>query len=46
MEITADIGKILENFPSDLTILFDALSESPIRFVSFLVFLAVGNEAA
>ena len=46
MQITADIGKILENVWSDLTFIFDVLSESPIRFVSFLVFLAVENVAS
>ena len=43
MQITADIGKILKNVQGDLTFLFDFLSESPICFVSFLVFLAVEN---
>ena len=43
MQITADIGKILKNVQGDLTFIFDVLSESPIRFVSFLVFLAVEN---
>ena len=43
MQITADIGKILKNVQDDLTFIFDVLSESPIRFVSFLVFLAVEN---
>ena len=46
MEITADIGKILENVPGDVTFILDVLSELPIHFVSFLVFLAVENEAA
>ena len=41
MQITADIGKILKNVQADLTFIFDVLSESPICFVSFLVFLAV-----
>ena len=43
MQITADIGKILKNVQDDPTFIFDVLSESPIRFVSFLVFLAVEN---
>ena len=46
MQITVDIGKTLENVWSDLTFIFDILSESPIRFVSFLVFLAVENVAS
>ena len=43
MQITADIGKTLKNVRHDLTFIFDVLSESPIRFVSFLIFLAVEN---
>ena len=43
MQTTADIGKILKNVQSDLTFIFDVLSESPIHFVSFLIFLAVEN---
>ena len=43
MQITADIGKLLKNVQGDLTFIFDVLSESLIRFVSFLVFLAVEN---
>ena len=43
MQLTADIGKILKNVKGDLIFIFDVLSESPIRFVSFLVFLAVEN---
>ena len=43
MQITADIGKILKNVQGDLTFIFDVLSESPIHFVLFLVFLAVEN---
>ena len=43
MQITADIGKIVENVQVDLTFIFDVLSESPICFVSFLVFLTVEN---
>ena len=43
MQITADIGKILKNVQADLTFIFDVLSESPICFVSFLVFLAAEN---
>ena len=46
MQVTADIGKILKNVPCDLTFIFDVLSESAIRFVSFLVFLAVENVAS
>ena len=40
MQITADIDKILKNFQADINFIFDALSESPISFISFLVFLA------
>ena len=43
MQITSDIDKTLKNVQRDLTFIFDVLSESPIRFVSFLVFLAVEN---
>ena len=43
MQITADIGKIVKNVQGDLTFIFDVLSESPICFVSFLVFLTVEN---
>ena len=43
MQITADISKILKNVQGDLTFIFDVLSESLIRFISFLVFLAVEN---
>ena len=43
MQITADIGKILKNVQGDLTFIFDVLSESPIHFVLFLVFLAAEN---
>ena len=43
MQITADIGKLLKNVQGDLTFIFDVLSESLIRFVSFFVFLAVEN---
>ena len=46
MQITADIGKIWENVQLDLTFIFDVLSEyisELIGFVSFLVFLALGN---
>ena len=43
MHITADIGKIVKNVQGDLTFIFDVLSESPICFVSFLVFLTVEN---
>ena len=43
MQITADIGKILKNIQGDLTFIVDVLSESPICFVSFLIFLAVEN---
>ena len=46
MQVTADIGKILKNVQCDLTFIFDVLSESAIRFVSFLVFLAVENVAS
>ena len=43
MQITADIGRILENIQIDLTFIFNVLSESGIDFVSFFVFLAVEN---
>ena len=43
MQITADIDKLLKNVQGDLTFIFDVLSESPICFVSFLVFLAAEN---
>ena len=43
MQITADIGKIVKNDQGDLIFIFDVLSESPICFVSFLVFLTVEN---
>ena len=43
MQITADISKILKNVPSDLTFIYDALSELRIGFVSFLVLLALEN---
>ena len=43
MQITADNGKILKNVPGDLTFIFNVLSESPIGFALFLVFLAVEN---
>ena len=43
MQITADIGKIMKNIQGDLTFIVDVLSESPICFVSFLIFLAVEN---
>ena len=43
MQVTADIGKILKNVQCDLTFTFHVLSESAIRFVTFLVFLAVEN---
>ena len=43
MQTTADIGKILKNVEGGLTFIFDVLSDSPIRFVSLLVFLAVEN---
>ena len=43
MQITADIGKIVKNVQGNLTFIFDDLSESPICFLSFLVFLTVEN---
>ena len=43
MQITAAMGKILENVQRDLTFIFDVLPESRIGFVSFLVFLALEN---
>ena len=43
MQTTSDIGKILKNVQDDLIFIFDVISESPICFVSFLVFLAVEN---
>ena len=38
-----DISKILKNIQRGLAFIFDVLSESRIRFVSFLVFLALEN---
>ena len=46
MQITADKGKILKNVQGDLTFIFNALSESPIGFASFLVFVVVENVAS
>ena len=46
MQITADVSKILKNFQSDLTFIFDALSEPLIGFVSFLAVLAIKNVAS
>ena len=43
MQTTADIGKILKKVQGGLTFIFDVLSDSLIRFVSFLGFLAVEN---
>ena len=43
MQITAAIGNIVKNDQGDLIFIFDILSESPICFVSFLVFLTVEN---
>ena len=43
MQKTAGIGRFLKNVQGDFTFIFDVLSELPIRFVSFLVFLAVEN---
>ena len=43
MQITADISKILKNVQSDLTFIYDALSELRNGFVSFLVLLALEN---
>ena len=45
MQITADISKILKNVRSDLTFIYDILSELCIGFVSFLVILALENVA-
>ena len=38
MQITADVKKIWKTFQPDLTIIFDALSESLFGFVLYLVF--------
>ena len=46
MQITADKGKILKNVPGDLTFIFNVLSESPIGFASFLVFVVAENVAS
>ena len=43
MQITADISKILKNVRSDLTFIYDILSELRIGFISFLVILALEN---
>ena len=43
MQKTAAMSKILETVQSDLTFIFDVLSESRIVFVSLLVFLALEN---
>ena len=43
MQITADISSILENVQRALTFIFYVLSESRIGFVSFSIFLALGN---
>ena len=43
MQITADISKILKSVQSDLTFIYDVLSELRIGFVSFLVILALVN---
>ena len=41
--ITGDINKILKSVQSDLTFIYDVLSELRIGFVSFLVILALEN---
>ena len=46
MQITADIGKTLKNVHNNFTFIFYVLSESRITIVSFLVFLAVENNAS
>ena len=43
MKVTADISKILKNVHHDLTFPFHVLSQLRIRFVLFLVFLALEN---
>ena len=43
MQITADVKKIWKTFQPDLTIIFDALSESLFGFVLYLVFQAAEN---
>ena len=43
MQITADISKILKSVQSDLTFIYDVLTESRIGFVYFLVILALDN---
>ena len=43
MQKTAAMSKILKTVQSDLTFIFDVLSESRIVFVALLVFLALEN---
>ena len=43
MQITVDINKILKSVQSDLTFIYDVLSELRNSFVSFLVVLALEN---
>ena len=38
MQVTADVSKILKTFQSDLTFIFDVLSESLFGFASYSVF--------
>ena len=43
MQLTADISKILKSDKSDLTFIYDVLSELRTGFVSFSVILALKN---
>ena len=43
MQITAEISKILKNVQSDLTFIYDVLSQLYLGFVSFFVILALEN---
>ena len=43
MQLTADISKILKSVKSDLTFIYDVLSELRTGFVSFSVILALKN---
>ena len=43
MQITANISKILESVQSDVTFIYNVLSELRISFASFLVIFALKN---
>ena len=43
MQIIAEVSKIWKTFQSDLTFIFDVLSESLFGFASYSVFWAVEN---